>query len=92
MKKNLTLFLGLILSAAPLGADQAAPESPCLWPDKPARFASSDQLEAFKRGANEYKQCVNDFIKAQEEAIRAHRWAADEARKDWETFSRRELD
>lgn len=92
MKKPLSIALGLIFSAAPLWADPAAPENPCLWPDKPPKFESHAEAEAFRESANGYKNCLDAFVRDQEEAIRAHRWAADEAMSEWESFKRREID
>jgi hypothetical protein len=74
LRKSLSIALGLIFSAAPLWADPAAPENPCLWPEKAAA------------GAADHKKCLDNFIKAQEEAIRAHQGAINEALWDWERF------
>ena len=92
MRLQLKVFT-LILSLAS-GAVYAATYSPshsCRKPIKPYKFTSNWEVEQFKDDVARYKQCINDFVDEQNEAVENHKRAAKNAIDEWNGYVRYEL-
>lgn len=85
------LALGLAVSAVPAHSDTFTPSHSCSKPYKPYQFDSEWELENFKDDVEDYKDCVSDFVDEQNEAIRKHKNAAEEAIDEWNTYVNIEL-
>lgn len=81
------LFLGLLLSPYAL-ADSVEPSHYCNPPDVPYEFQDQYEREQFNSDVEEYKSCITDFVEEQQDAIRKHRSAADDAIEEWNSFAR----
>ena len=66
-------------------------EPDCSEPTKPYEFTSQWEVDSFKRDVETYKQCIEDFVDEQNDAVRRHRAAAGEAIDQWNRFVAREL-
>lgn len=86
-----SFFAGLIILASPSLAD-SYPESPsCSKPYKPFEYSDEYEYENFIDEVKEYKRCIMNFIEEQNEAIRNHQEAAQEAINEWDNFVSLEL-
>ncbi len=81
------LFVGMMLT--PLAfADAYPPSHDCNQPDTPYEFDDQYQRDQFESDTEEYKRCISDFVDEQQDAIRKHKSAADEAIEEWNSFAR----
>lgn len=81
------LLLGMLLSPLAL-ADLTEPSHDCNKPSVPYEFEDEDERDQFNADVDEYKACITDFVEEQEDAIRKHKSAADEAIEEWNSFAR----
>lgn len=92
-KSSISLFLALILSLTSrmVYADFFEPNHSCSKPYKPYQFNSQYEIDRFNEEVQRYKQCISDFVEKQNDAIRNHSNAADDAINDWNNFVNHEL-
>jgi hypothetical protein len=72
-------------------ADMFFPSHSCSKPYKPYQFNNEWELENFKNEVEQYKQCITEFVEEQDEAIRKHKNAAEEAIDEWNNYVNYEL-
>ncbi|KQB53763.1 hypothetical protein AQS70_09120 [Pseudomonas endophytica] len=80
-------FLGLLLSPFSF-ADLIEPSHDCNQPDIPYEFEDQYERDQFQVDVEEYKTCITEFVEEQQDAIRKHKSAADDAIDEWNAFSR----
>lgn len=87
------IIIAALLSAlAPaVNADMFQPSHSCTKPYKPYQFTSQWEVDSFNSSVRLYKQCINDFIEEQNDAIRTHQNATTEAVDEWNSFVSVEL-
>ena len=93
MTRNIILFvlvccLGVASSSS---ADMFVPSHSCSKPYKPYEFNNEWELENFKNEVEAYKQCISNFVDEQNDAVRNHQSAAEEAINEWNNFVNYEL-
>ncbi len=88
---GLAFGLAIGLLAVPSRADMFSPSHSCSKPYKPYEFSSRSKRELFLLEVQNYKECISDFVEEQEDAIRRHREAAEEAIEEWNDFVNLEL-
>ena len=81
------LILGMLLSPLAL-ADMIEPSHDCNQPDVPFEFQDQYEREQFRADVDEYKFCIAEFVEEQQDAIRKHNSAADDAIEEWNSFAR----
>lgn len=76
--------------AEPTVSDMFAPSHDCYAPSRPYE---PDEWEwrNFLSEAEQFRQCIEEFVEEQDDAIRRHRDAAEEAISEWESFEATEL-
>lgn len=84
-----TLLLLLLTGSAQ--ADFFAPSHSCSKPYKPYQFDSEWEVQQFQGEVERYKRCISDFVEEQEDAIRNHQQAAQEAIDEWNNYVNHEL-
>lgn len=89
--KYILFLMLLMLSAQSVLADTFQPSHGCRKPYKPLSFTSQFDIDMFVNDVERYKECLIEFIEDQDESIKKHQSAAEEAADDWETFKNREL-
>lgn len=67
------------------------PSHSCSKPFKPFQFTSEWDLQLFTDQVRIYRQCIQNFVDEQQEAIRVHSAAAEEAIEEWNDFVNFEL-
>jgi len=80
-----------MIDNTPVNADMFAPSHYCSKPFKPYSFEDENEISAFQDEVDTYRMCINDFIDEQEEAIRAHQEAMEDAINEWNNFVNYEL-
>ena len=83
-----TLVLMGILFTPLAFADSYPPSHNCNQPDIPYEFEDQFERDQFVSDTEEYKTCISDFVEEQQEAIRKHKSAADDAIEEWNSFAR----
>lgn len=63
----------------------------CSKPFKPYRFNSEWEVIAFNNEVDSYRICIRAFVSEQEEAIKIHKRAAQEAIDEWNNFVNYEM-
>jgi len=63
----------------------------CSKPQKPYKFTSEWEVSSFKSDVEIYKRCIEDFVDEQNEAIKKHRSAANDAIDEWNLFLKYDL-
>jgi len=81
----------LAVMASPTQADMIAPSHYCSKPYKPYQFNSEIDIQNFQYEVTRFKNCINEFVEEQDDAIRNHQRAAQEAIEEWNSFVRYEL-
>lgn len=83
----------LLLAVAvwPAMADTFQPDHNCRKPVKPYQFTSQWEIDSFRNDVEEYKRCITEFVEEQQDSIRKHSQAADNAIEDWNSFVNSEL-
>lgn len=89
-KVLLTSFCILIFTV-PVFADMFTPSVSCYKPSKAFEFTSQWQIDSFNNDVQTYKNCIEDFVDDQNEAINNHQEAADDAIDEWNRFVNYEL-
>jgi len=72
-------------------SDTFTPSHYCTKPFKPIQFSSDMEVQIFLNQVDAYERCINNFIQEQEEAIRRHREATQNAINEWNRFVSLEL-
>ncbi len=85
------LILFLLLVAPNVFADSFSPSHYCTKPFKPYQFTSEYEVSNFKSEVDSYQSCIEMFIDEQNDAIKKHRNAAEEALDEWNSFVNYEL-
>ena len=83
-----TLPLIVLLISPLVFADMIEPSHDCNQPDVPYEFQDQYEREQFQADVDEYKTCISDFVEEQQDAIRKHKSAADDAIEEWNSFAR----
>jgi hypothetical protein len=73
--------------ATPVMADDAVPTHSCTRPEIPEKFQTQVQADQFMGKANEYRECINRFIEAQNQAALRHQNASSKATEEWNRFA-----
>jgi len=85
----------LLMAIFPAGAQQSTPplSHECSRPVWPSDSASQSEVETFYEQVKAYRDCIERFIEAQDEAIlrhqeaiQRHTQAAEAAAKEWNEF------
>ncbi|MDH4581395.1 hypothetical protein E8F20_05830 [Pseudomonas sp. BN415] len=84
MTRVLALFF--LLSPVVL-ADTFQPSHDCSEPYKPYEFTSEFERDNFINEVEDYKQCISDFVDEQNDAVRKHQSAAQEAIDEWNSYA-----
>ena len=91
-------FFGTILALAgeAVVADSWQPSHSCYEPTKPTKPYSLDDeweidrynsaIERYNYEVEDFRNCIQSFVDEQNEAIRQHRSAADDAVRAWNNF------
>lgn len=79
------------LALSAMAQAESTPVHYCSKPYKPYKFTSEWEVSSFKRDVETYKRCIEDFVEEQNEAIRRHRSAANDAIGDWNRFLKFDL-
>ncbi|MFC1720111.1 hypothetical protein ACFL00_03110 [Pseudomonadota bacterium] len=79
-KFGLALLL-ILLAVNPVltDADMFTPSHSCSKPYKPYEFEDERAVDRFKDEVEDYQRCIDDFVEEQNDAIRKHQRAAQEA-------------
>ena len=96
--KKLLFIIGI---SSCLLADSFTPSHYCSKPTKPYKpysFSSQWELDSYKiymesfyNDVETYKNCIEDFVEEQNNAVRKHNSAAEEAIDEWNSFVNYEL-
>jgi hypothetical protein len=57
----------------------------------PTSFSSESDVELFKLDVEQYKRCIEDFVEEQQDAVKKHKEAAEDAIDEWNSFVSYEL-
>ncbi|CAK2846179.1 hypothetical protein CSB62_25795 [Vibrio splendidus] len=79
------------LTSSSVFADMFQPSHSCSKPYKPYQFNHQYEVDNFNEDVRRYKECINDFVEEQNDAVRKHSNAAEEAIDDWNNFVSYEL-
>jgi len=92
-RSGAVLGIALNLALAPIKApaDDWQPDHDCTKPYKPYTFTSQWEIENFRSEVEDYKNCIAEFVEEQQQAIRNHTQAEDDAIEEWNDFVRYEL-
>ena len=94
IKKVKSIFaIGILLSvfSTTTFADMFQPSHSCSTPYKPYQFNNQYEVDSFNDDVSSYQQCINDFVEEQNDAVRNHAEAAEQAINDWNNFVNYEL-
>lgn len=75
----------------PANSDIFSPSHSCSKPYKPFQFETETDYEKFLDQMKIYKTSIQDFVEEQEEKIKKHKNAINEAMEDWNSFVRYEI-
>jgi len=93
--KRLIATLVVVGCLAVSGIALAAPEwvtsHSCSKPAKPVFMDDELAVSMHQRRVRDYKECIQEFVQDQEDAIDQHRRQAQAAIDEWNTFVRFEL-
>jgi hypothetical protein len=78
--------LMLLLLASLVQADKYVPAHLCFKPERPLFMASPYHQQLYQQDIKQFKFCIRDFIKDQEQRIIIHKEAIKEATSDWNEF------
>lgn len=84
--RSIAMILLLSGVALPVNADMFEPSHSCHEPYKPYEFTSQWELDQYQSDVENYQRCINDFVEEQEQAIRKHQSAAEDAVDDWNRY------
>lgn len=84
----MTKILALLLLASPVVlAETAQPSHNCTKPAIPAQFKDQAEADQFSHDVEGYNKCISAFVEEQNEAVRTHRAAAQQATEEWNAFA-----
>ena len=87
MKKlSILLLLASLVFTSFAQADGYVPSPYCTAPKKPLIFSPKYYQDRYTIDVQKYKNCLMDFVREQEEAVRIHKLAAENATKEWNHF------
>jgi hypothetical protein len=81
----------MFICSVPVLADMFTPTPSCSKPYKPYEFTYQYQVDSFNDDVQRYKRCIQDFIDEQDNAVKTHQQAADNAIEEWNNFVSLEL-
>jgi hypothetical protein len=76
----------LLLLGTFVYAETALPTHKCIAPPNQRTFATQAELDRHKSAVEQYRSCLEVFVKEQEAIIETHRQAALRAIGEWEKF------
>jgi hypothetical protein len=76
----------LFAAALANAADSSVASHSCRKPGKATDIKTQQQADKFNEAVSQYKSCIEDFVRQQEEAAMIHRRAANEAISEWNDF------
>lgn len=92
MKVSMVLALVSVFASAELFAhDRWQASHSCFKPIKSYEFQSQWEVDMFNNEVDMYRICIQQFVSEQEDAIRNHSRALDEAIDEWNDFVNYEL-
>jgi len=59
----------------------------CSEPYKPYQFTTQYEVDAYNDETEEFRTCIEDYIEEQNDAVRDHQRAAEDAIDDWNNFA-----
>ncbi|MNN78626.1 hypothetical protein D3C81_1951970 [compost metagenome] len=84
----MTKLLALFLLISPVAlADSVQPSHNCTKPKVPAQFKDEAERDQFTRDMDSFHKCISAFGETQNDAVRNHRAAAQEATEEWNSFA-----
>ncbi|RUR34770.1 hypothetical protein ELY33_00895 [Vreelandella andesensis] len=91
---KLSVILGLlflVVSSASFSHSSWQASHSCFKPVKPYEFQSQWEANMFNNEVDVYRNCIEQFVSEQENAIQTHSGALDEAIDEWNDFVNFEL-
>lgn len=79
------ILLSLFVTVNVLYAEGSEPYN-CVRPMKPLKFTSNQEVDAFNRDVQNYKQCIDTFISRHKDNIEKSTEAINAAVADWNRF------
>jgi hypothetical protein len=76
----------LVIAVPPASADSSAPSHSCRKPTKPAEIKTQQEADKFNEAVSNYKSCIEDFVRQQQDAAMNHQRAASQAVTEWNEF------
>ena len=90
-KKLILISLLILICASSVLADMFSPSHYCSKPYKPYEFTEQWQVDSFNYDVERYSECIQDFVEEQNDAVRKHQEAANDAIDEWNSFVNFEL-
>jgi predicted HicB family RNase H-like nuclease len=59
----------------------------CSEPYKPYQFTTQYEVDPYNDETEEFRTCIEDYIEEQNDAVRDHQRAAEDAIDDWNNFA-----
>ncbi|MBF0266017.1 MAG: hypothetical protein HQL46_12160 [Gammaproteobacteria bacterium] len=88
IKLQIIISIFLFSLAQNVLADRYVLRHLCFKPEKPLFMASFFQHELYKKDVENYKDCIDKYIKVQKRAVTAHENAMQEAADDLKKFDK----
>jgi hypothetical protein len=85
------IFTACCLALPAIAQAESTPMHYCSQPQKPYKFTSEWEVSSFKSDVETYRRCIEDFVDEQNEAIKKHREAANDAIDEWNLFLKYDL-
>ena len=73
-------------SPAPPAAPPARPGHTCAKPEVPGRLATGSTIKLFNAESKKYRECLQDFVKAQGELVKLHTEQGNAAVKEFNDY------
>ena len=90
-KKLILISLLILICTSSVLADMFSPSHYCSKPYKPYEFTEQWQVDSFNYDVERYSECIQDFVEEQNDAVRKHQEAANDAIYEWNSFVNFEL-
>ena len=90
-KKLILISLLILICTSSVLADMFSPSHYCSKPYKPYEFTEQWQVDSFNYDVERYSECIQDFVEEQNDAVRKHQEAANDAIDEWNSFVNFEL-
>lgn len=81
----------LMLLPGPASAHFFAETANCRAPKKPLTFAVELDRQQFEQQVDDYRNCLENFVNRQNQAMEKHRHSAEQAAKQWRQYSEQVL-